>query len=83
MRDSPMSDDTIPEPSPEGSQPSPIRGLLRRVVLCVVSAVAVVTLAAVVLVAGRLFFASDEEMRAKDTEELREIAPAAGTIPKN
>ncbi len=49
--------------------------------MCVVSAI--VALAAVVLIAGRLFFASEEEMRAKDTEELREIAPAAGTIPKN
>ncbi len=40
-------------------------------------------LAAVVLIAGRLFFASEDGMRAEDTEELREIAPAAGAAPKN
>ncbi len=41
------------------------------------------TLAAVVLIADRLFFASEDGMQAKDTEELREIAPAAGATPKN
>ncbi len=81
MRDSPMSDDTIPEPSPEGSPQETPKGRRLGIVLCAVSAI--VTLAAVVLIAGRLFFASEEEMRAKDTEELQEIAPAAGTIPKN
>ena len=81
MRDSPMSDDTIPEPSPEGSPQETPKGRGLGTVLCVVSAI--VVLAAVVLIADRLFFASEEEMRAKDTEELREIAPAAGTIPKN
>ncbi len=76
-----MSDDTIPEPSPEGSPQETPKGRRLGIILCAVSAI--VTLAAVVLIAGRLFFASEEEMRAKDTEELREIAPAAGTIPKN
>ncbi len=76
-----MSDDTIPEPSPEGSPQETPKGRGLGIVLCVVSAI--VALAAVVLIAGRLFFASEEEMRAKDTEVLREIAPAAGTIPKN
>ena len=81
MRVSPMSDDTTPEPSPEGSAQEAPKGRRLGIVLCAVSAI--VTLAAVVLIAGRLFFASEEEIRAKDTEELREIAPAAGTIPKN
>ncbi len=76
-----MSDDTIPEPSPEGSPQETPKGRRLGIVLCAVSAI--VALAAVVLIAGRLFFASEEEMRAKDTEELREIVPAAGTIPKN
>ncbi len=40
-------------------------------------------MAAVVLIAGRLFFASEDGMQAKDTEELREIAPAADATPKN
>ncbi len=76
-----MSDDTFPEPSPEGSPQETPKGRGLGTVLCVVSAI--VVLAAVVLIADRLFVASAEEMRAKDTEELREIAPAAGTIPKN
>ncbi len=76
-----MSDDTIPGPSPEGSPQATLKGRRLGIILCAVSAI--VTLAAVVLIAGRLFFASEEEMRAKDTEELREIAPATGAIPKN
>ena len=76
-----MSDETISGPSPEGSPQETLKGRRLGIILCAVSAI--VTLAAAVLIAGRLFFASEEEMRAKDTEELREIAPAAGTIPKN
>ena len=81
MRNSPMSNDTIPEPSPEGSPQDTPKGRRLGIILCAVSAI--VTLAAVVLIAGRLFFAGEEEMRAKDTEELREIAPATGAIPEN
>ena len=76
-----MSDDTIPGPSPEGSPQETLKGRWLGIILCAVSAI--VTLAAVVLIAGRLFFASEDEMRAKDTEELREIAPATGAIPEN
>ncbi len=76
-----MSDDTIPGPSPESSPQETLKGRRLGVVLCAVSAL--VTLAAVVLIVGRLFFASEDEMRAEDTEELREIAPAAGAAPKN
>ena len=76
-----MSNDTIPGPSPEGSPQETLKGRRLGVVLCAVSAIA--TLAAVVLIAGRLFLASEDGIQAKDTEELREIAPAAGTIPKN
>ena len=76
-----MSDDTISGPSPEGSPQETRKGRRLGVVLCAVSAIA--TLAAVVLIAGRLFFSSEDGMRAEDTEELREIAPAAGAAPKN
>ncbi len=76
-----MSNDTIPGPSPEGSPQETLKGRRLGIILCAVSAI--VTLAVVVLIAGRLFVASEEEMRAKDTEELREIAPAAGAIPEN
>ncbi len=76
-----MSNDTIPGSSPEGSPQETPKGRGLGTVLCVVSAI--VALAAVGLIAGRLFFASEEEMRAKDTDELREIAPAAGAIPKS
>ncbi len=76
-----MSNDTIPGPSPEGSPQETLKGRRLGIILCAVSAI--VTLAAVVLITGRLFFASQDEMRAKDTEELREIAPATGAIPKN
>jgi len=76
-----MSNDTIPGPSPEGSPQETLKGRRLGIILCAVSAI--VTLAAVVLIAGRLFFASEDEMRAKDTEELREIAPATGATPEN
>ena len=76
-----MSDDTISGPSPEGSPQETLKGRRLGVILCAVSAF--VTLAAVVLIAGRLFLASEDGMQAKDTEELREIAPAAGATPKN
>ena len=76
-----MSDDTIPGPSPEGSPQETLKGRRLGIILCAVSAIA--TLAAVVLIAGRLFFASEDGMQAKDTEELREIAPAAGATPEN
>ena len=76
-----MSDDTISGPSPEGSPQETRKGRRLGIILCAVSAIA--TLAAVVLIAGRLFFASEDEMRAKDTEELREIAPATGATPEN
>ena len=76
-----MSNDTIPRPFAEGSAQETRKGRRLGVVLCAVSAI--VTLAAVVLIAGRLFFSSEDGMRAEDTEELREIAPAAGAAPKN
>ncbi len=76
-----MSDETISGSSAEGSPQETRKGRRLGVLLCVASAIA--TLTAVVLIAGRLFFASEDEMRAEDTEELREIAPAAGATPKN
>ncbi len=76
-----MSDETISGPSAEGSPQETLKGRRLGIILCAVSAVA--TMAVVVLIAGRLFFASDDGMQAKDTEELREIAPAAGATPKN
>ncbi len=76
-----MSNDTIAGFSPEGSPQETLKGRRLGIILCAASAI--VTLAAVVLIAGRLFFASEDGMRAEDTEELREIAPATGAIPKN
>ncbi len=76
-----MSDDTIPGPSPEGSPQETLKGRRLGIILCAASAIA--TLAVVVLITGRLFFASEDGMRAEDTEELREIAPAADATPKN
>ena len=76
-----MSDETISRPSPEGSPQETLKGRRLGIILCAASAI--VTLAAVVLIAGRLFFASEDWVQAKDTEELREIAPAIGAIPKN
>ena len=76
-----MSDDTIPGPSPEGSPQETLKGRRLGIILCAASAI--VTLAAVVLITGRLFFASEDGMRAKDTDELREIGPAAAATPKN
>ncbi len=76
-----MSDETISGSSAEGSPQETLKGRRLGVILCAVSAIA--TLVVVVLIAGRLFFASQDEMRAEDTEELREIAPAAGAIPEN
>ncbi len=75
----PMSNDTIPGLSPEGSPQETLKGRRLGIILCAVSAI--VTLAAVGLIAGRLSFASEEEMRAKDTEELREIALQGGQQP--
>ncbi len=76
-----MSDETISGPSAEGSPQEIRKGRRLGIILCAASAVA--TMAAVVLIAGRLFFASEDGMQAKDTEELREIAPAADATPKN
>ena len=76
-----MSDETISGPFAEGSPQETVKGRRLGVVLCVASAIATVT--AMVLIAGRLFFASEDGMQAKDPEELREIAPAAGATPKN
>ncbi len=76
-----MSDDTIAGPSPEGPAQETLKGRRLGIILCAVSAI--VTLAAVVLIVGRLYFASEDGMQAEDTEELREIAPAAGAIPEN
>ncbi len=76
-----MSDETISGSSAEGLSQETRKGRRLGVLLCAASAIA--TLTAVMLIAGRLFFASEDGMRAEDTEELREIAPAAGATPKN
>ncbi len=56
-----MPDKPISRPSLEGSPQETLKGRRLGIILCAVSAIA--TLAAVVLIAGRLFFASEEEMR--------------------
>ena len=81
MQDSPMSDDEIGGSSAEGSIRESRKGRRIGVVLCAVSAVAM--LVAVILITGRLFFLSGEKMRAMDAEKSPEMAPAAGAESKN
>ncbi len=76
-----MSNDAIAEPSPEGALPESRKDRRIGVVLCVVSAVAM--LVAVILITGRLFFLGGEKMRAMDAEKSQEMAPAAGAESKN
>jgi hypothetical protein len=76
-----MSNNTIAEPSPEGALPESRKGRRTGVVLCAVSAVAM--LVAVVLITSRLFFLGSENLRATDAEKLQEMAPAAGAESKN
>ncbi len=67
-----MSDDEIGRPSGEELPPVPRKGQRTGVVLCAVSAVAMV--AAVILVGGYMVSAVEAE--------LRDIAPAAGATSK-
>ncbi len=76
-----MSNDAIAEPSPEGSLPESRKGRRTGIVLCAVSAVAM--LLAVILITGRLFFSGSEDLRATDAEKPQELAPAAGADSKN
>ena len=61
--------------------PKSRKGRRTGVVLCAVSAVALVV--AVVLIASRLFFLGSENLRATGAEKLQEMAPATGAESKN
>ena len=76
-----MSDDTRAGSSAEGSPEEPRKNRRIGVVLCAVSAVAM--LVAVILITGRLFFLGGEKLRAMDAEKPQEMAPAAGAESKN
>ncbi len=76
-----MSNDAIAERSPEGALPESRKGRRTGIVLCAVSAVAM--LVAVILITGRLFFLGSENLRAMDAEKPQEMAPAAGAESKN
>ncbi len=76
-----MSNDAIAEPSPEVALPESRKGRRTGIVLCAVSAVAI--LVAVILITGRLFFLGSENLRATDAEKPQEMAPAAGAESKN
>ncbi len=76
-----MSNDAIAEPSPEVALPECRKGRRTGIVLCAVSAVAM--LVAVILITGRLFFLGGEKLRAMDAEKPQEMAPAAGAESKN
>ncbi len=76
-----MSNDAIAEPSPEGALPEDRKGRRTGIVLCAVSAVAM--LVAVILITSRLFFLGSEDLRAADAEKPQQMAPAAGAESKN